>query len=386
MKLAKLSLAAIVVAGLATSSFAADTLADAFAKGKVQGELRAWYFDRDRPANDADIINTGLVLNYVTDTFYGFYMGATFQSNYAPWADKDAKNMFAADQYGSGAVLSEAYLGYKMKNTDIKIGRQFISTPLVNGSGSRMIKQSFQGVTVVNTDIPNTTLVAGYVNKFQGRTDGQGNVADFEKLANDEDAYTVLVVNKSIAGLTLTGQWVQLTDTFNDYYVEAAYAGKAASFTYGLAANYLATDYDASGVDTGQMYGVKASFGIENFNAYVAYSQITDDNAVVAGLGSGAQPNFVKGYQFTTGTYTRDTKGYSIDANYNFKNIGLLLGARYTDLDVDSSTIDDRSYTDIYAVYNFSGALKGLSFDASYSDMGKDVDGSDFWFKANYKF
>ena len=93
MKLAKLSLAAMVVAGLATSSFAADTLADAFAKGKVQGELRAWYFDRDRPAGDADIINTGLVLNYVTDTFYGFYMGATFQSNYAPWADKDAKSM-----------------------------------------------------------------------------------------------------------------------------------------------------------------------------------------------------------------------------------------------------------------------------------------------------
>ena len=313
-------------------------------------------------------------------------MGATFQSNYAPWADKEAKNMFADDQYGSGAVLSEAYLGYKMKNTNIKIGRQFISTPLVNGSGSRMIKESFEGVTVVNTDIPNTTVVAGFVQKLQTRTDGAGNVADFEKLTNGEDAYTLLVVNKSIPGLTLTGQWVQLTDEWNDYYVEAAYAGKATSFTYGLAANYLATDYDASGVDTGQMYGVKASVGVENFNAYVAYSQITDDNAVKQGLGKGAQPNFVKGYQYTTGTYTSDTTGYSIDANYNFKNIGLLLGARYTDLDVDSSVNDDRSYTDIYAVYNFSGALKGLSADLSYSDMGKDVDGNDLWFKANYKF
>ena len=36
MKLAKLSLAAIVVAGLTTSSFAADTLADAFKEGKVK--------------------------------------------------------------------------------------------------------------------------------------------------------------------------------------------------------------------------------------------------------------------------------------------------------------------------------------------------------------
>ena len=35
MKLAKLSLVAMVVAGLASSSFAADTLADAFKNGKV---------------------------------------------------------------------------------------------------------------------------------------------------------------------------------------------------------------------------------------------------------------------------------------------------------------------------------------------------------------
>ncbi len=39
MKLAKLSLVAMVVAGLASSSFAADTLADAFKNGKVTGEL-----------------------------------------------------------------------------------------------------------------------------------------------------------------------------------------------------------------------------------------------------------------------------------------------------------------------------------------------------------
>ena len=50
MKLAKLSLVAMVVAGLASSSFAADTLADAFKNGKVNGELKAWYFDKDNGA------------------------------------------------------------------------------------------------------------------------------------------------------------------------------------------------------------------------------------------------------------------------------------------------------------------------------------------------
>ncbi|WP_231563840.1 major outer membrane protein [Sulfurospirillum cavolei] len=87
MKLAKLSLVAMVVAGLASGSFAADTLADAFKNGKVSGELRAWYFDRDTgdqntntlAKGDADILSTGVVLSYVTDSLYGFGFGATFQ-------------------------------------------------------------------------------------------------------------------------------------------------------------------------------------------------------------------------------------------------------------------------------------------------------------------
>lgn len=125
-----------------------------------------------------------------------------------------------------------------------------------------------------------------------------------------------------------------------------------------------------------------------DFKGYVAYSSISDDAGVAglfggAGVGGGAQPNFVKGYQFTTGTYDADTTGFSVDANYNFKSVGLLLGARYTGLEVATA---DRSYTDLYAVYNFSGPLKGLTFDVSYSEMGEDVSGEDLWFKANYKF
>jgi len=400
MKLAKLSLAAMVVAGLASSSFAADTLADMFKNGKVSGELRAWYFDRDfenavapSPAGDESIFNTGLVLSYVTDSFYGFSLGATMQSSFAPFANSDAKTLFANDMYGSGAVLSEAYVAYKMKNTTVKVGRQFITTPLVAGSGSRMIKQSFEGAVIINTDLPNTTLVAGYVDKYQQRTSSnsgnpRGDMPDFDQVGGQGDgAYTLLAINKSIPGLTLTAQWAQVTDVVDDYYVEAAYAGVASGFKYGLAANYLMSDYDAGG-DEGIMYGAKINIGVENFNAYVAYSQVTDDNAVAPGLGGGAQPAFAKPYQFVAGTYAADTDAYSIDANYNFAQIGLLLGARYTDVQVDSAvaTSDERKFTDIYAVYNFTGALKGLTFDVSYENMGGDWNNKETWFKANYKF
>ncbi len=176
-------MAAITVAGLTANAFAADTLADAFKNGKASGILKAWYFDRDTSVanktvyavadagkGNASILNTGLVLGYVTDSFYGFKLGATMQSNFAPFATDDAKNLYSKDEYGSGAVLSEAYLAYTMKNTNVKVGRQFISTPLIAGSGTRMARESFEGARITNKDLPATTLSAIYVSKFQGRT------------------------------------------------------------------------------------------------------------------------------------------------------------------------------------------------------------------------
>ncbi len=124
-------------------------------------------------------------------------------------------------------------------------------------------------------------------------------------------------------------------------------------------------------------------------SAYIAYTSISKDGdiegtALTGGLGGGAQTALAKGYQNKAGTYTKDTDSYSLDANYNFKNIGLLLGARYTGVN-DDANHKEYGYTDLYTVYNVP-ALKGLTLDISYQDWSKDCDGHDFWFKAIYKF
>ncbi len=413
MKLAKLSLAATIVAGLTSSSFAADTLADAFKNGTVNGELRAWYTDREGSSTaysaaskkiNSDIFNTGLVLGYITDSFYGFKLGATFQSNYAPFADGPssqagtAKSDFASDEYGSGSVLSEAYVQYTLSNTTAKVGRQFITTPLVNGSGSRMIKQAFEGAMLTNTDLPQTTLAAGVITKYQPRTSSTlslhpiGDAPRFDNLTTGDDyAYTLLAINKSLTGTTLTAQWAGLNSFADFYYLEAAYMGKSGSFSYGLSANYELKDSETAGQKDGTMYGTKLDLGFGGLNGYVAYTRVTNDNDVKGndggtGFGGGTQLAYAKGYLAKTGTYDKDSKAYSVDVNYNFKQIGLLAGVRYTDVTVDSSTIKDRVYSDVYAEYAFSGTLKGLSTVINYQDWSKDVDGHDFWFKANYKF
>lgn len=399
MTFAKLSLATMVVAGLATSSFSADTLADAFKNGKVSGQLKSSYFSKDNGTVTEGIINTGVTLGYVTDSFMGLKMGATLQSSHAPFADgaigtaNTEKDMFKGDLYGSGAVLSEAYLEYNMGKTMARVGRQFVAkTPLVTSSGSRFIRTAIEGAVIINKDLPDTTLWAAYVDKYQNRTDGAGNIAEF--LGNSaavgslglNGAYSAMAQNKSIPGVTLTAQWGQMVDKFDIYYLEAAYAGKASNFTYGLAAQYSGTNYDAptGAYQDTSYYGVKASLGIGAFNTYVAYSKVNDDgdaqDSIIA-----TDPIFTAN-EISSNTYKATEKAYAIDANYQI-NANAKLGARYTSYSYDTAEVD----VDImcyYGEYNFDGALKGFVLEAYFETLDKatGADTKELRFKAIYKF
>ncbi|MEZ7934107.1 MAG: OprD family outer membrane porin [Sulfurospirillum sp.] len=407
MKLAKLSLAAIVVAGLASSSFAADTLADAFKNGKVTGELKAYYFANENRAGDRDsIFNTGIMLNYKTDTLYGFAANFTAQGNAAPFADKGAKADYIGSEYGSGAVLSEAYLSYTLGKTTAMVGRMFLDTPLVSGSGSRITKEAFEGAAIINTDLPNTTLIAGYVQKFQSRTNGNGDVGKFTKtfatgssvgVGIDNGAYTLAAINKSVAGLTLTGAYayadVFLSPTvldggLNIGYVEALYEGKAGSVGYVLGVQDYYNKFQDSKTadDTINAFAVKAGLSFKGLNATVAYSQTSDDavagGAIVSGLGNGADLLYTDAVINSPG-YTRDTKAYMADLNYDVTS-ALNLGARYVEAKDDFNNAKG-SFTSVYGYYKCD-VLKGLKLGLEYENQGKDLDAQDLWVKANYKF
>ena len=424
MKLAKLSLAAMVVAGLASSSFAADTLADAFKQGSVTGELKAYYFDRDYDSEGHEnLLTTGLLLNYKTASFYGFGLNFTGQASASPFASSDEKALFAGDEYGSGAVLSEAYLSYSVGKTTALVGRMFLDTPLVASSGSRMTKQAFEGAAIINTDLPGTTLIAGYVQKFQARTDGDGNIGKFSKtmgtgagypeafldvdtgLYVDSGAFTLVAINKSITGLTLTAAYAQANDVKNfDFesglsidtvriaYGEAAYAGAAGKFTYGLAAQYYYNDLSGSNVDldTNNLWGVKASVGYDAFGAYAAYTKVDDKDAgigVITGLGGGADLAYT-GSPINSSSYANDTKAYKVGLTYAvLKNANLGVNYTVNKMDSNPSDWDETAWAAIEADYAFEGALKGLNTSVVYEDGSKDASGvSELWFKAAYKF
>jgi len=390
--------------------------------GKVNGELKAYYFTTDNGQKDADIFSTGAMLSYKTASLYGLSLGLTAQASASPFANDDAKDMFNSSMYGSGAALSEAYVAYNIGKTTAMVGRMFLDTPLVSGSGSRIIKEAFEGAAVINTDLPNTTLIAGYVQKFQSRTNRDGNVGEFTKNFStnsgpnvdlDNGGYTLAVINKSIPGLTLTGAYayadayledsgtVYVDGGVNIAYIEALYEGKVGEigYTLGLQDYYNKINDSTTSDDTINVYAVKAGLSYKGINGTVAYSQVSDDNvaagAVLSGLGNGADLLYTDPVIAMNG-YNRDTKSYLIDLNYDI-TAAANVGIRYVIADgYLSPTSNPRTdagtgkYKDassaVYGTYKFDGSLKGFSLGAQYEHQDKDVDGDDLWVKANYKF
>lgn len=289
--IAKLSLVtAITLSSMATLANANETLADAFTNGKIKGEIKSVYSSSNflGKAKSDDITTVGGSLGYLTGDFYGFRTGATLQVSHVI-TDDNNNNVFKDDLDASGAVLSEAYLDYKLANTSAKAGRQFVYTPLVSTaidgkSSERLIKDSFEAYLLTNTDIPDTTIVAGYVDKYQA----QANAGDLKFDQYKDGAYTFYIKNNSIENLELQAQYLNVNaiatnKDMEDIYLQADY--KIGNQT--VSAQYLATNNELD--DDGQLFGLKATgpLGISNLGYVVAFNSSTKDGDVNLGAGAG---------------------------------------------------------------------------------------------------
>lgn len=305
----KKSLSLIASSVILSTSMVADSIDEAFQNSKVKGEIKAAYVDSNfiGSVESDSILATGGSLNLITGNVYDFKAGFTFQTSSVVDEDIDMTDASILDTTtgisnrvnyynASGSVLSEAYLEYAPKNTSVKIGRQFINTPLVSSgqagkSSEAIVNDSFEAYVITNTSIENTTLVAGYVDKYQGQTDANGDVDDFSDV--EDGATTIYVENKSIENTTIQAQYLSVsgktaTADKDALYLQVDY--QMGSQT--LSAQYLSsTDKSqASNAQDGTAYGLKATgpLGISNLAYIVGYNASTDDNAgVYSGAGEG---------------------------------------------------------------------------------------------------
>jgi hypothetical protein len=372
-KLTKLSLVASLSL-IATQALSADSIAQAFEKGTISGEIKSQYFQKEvgTSHDKVSIWTNGGNLSYKTGSYYGLKAGVTVQASTVTADDLDnAPSAYNKDQNVSGAVVSEAYLQYTRANTTAKVGRQYISTPLVAGSGSRIFKESFEGIVVSNTDLPNTTVVLGYVDKEQYRTDIASGGTDVKAVSGFENvqdgAYTLYVNNKSIENLSIDAQYAfiksdnSLNDDIKAFYAAASYDMDA--FT--ISAQTYQTDNGATSNSDGSEFGISLATTIDKLSLSASYTTIDDEADIVSGIGNGADYIYTASWIYG-GIYSADTDAYKLTAGYQVTD-NLSVDLWYSAWDTSSS--DTQSETNLIATYKFDKNLSATLVYADYDNI-----------------
>ena len=217
----------------------------------------------------------------------------------------------------NSAGITQAYLTYKINNTKFKWGRQNFGRDLNPFSYSEpqfLFKNSFEALTITNTDIEDTTVIFSNIAKQNIVT---GDLSTFVDYYSARDALNRLTVrNKSFDGVTFTGHYYWMPDFVNvggDYISDADALWfdvkfKVDKVNVALQAGYIGGvsdaiagqnigPYTARNADDTTAYGAMVSGKVDKYNWKVAFSSIGDGALNIANnFGSGFKsPMFTLG-------------------------------------------------------------------------------------------
>ncbi len=376
-----------------------------FSAGQVHGAVKSYYFsqtfDKDG-SHDSQVWANGGNITFSTAQFKGLELGGEFQGSYiGSIDDKDSKTAGSMD--ADGAILSESYLKYTLGDTMFKGGRQHFSSPLIADSGSRLIRESFEMYQIRNKTISNTEVSAGYVSKYQTRTDksyyadndfvefdknGTGRPGDFYDIG-DSGMWFVQVNTSPFEAIDIQAQYANVIGEVEALYTDIKYTLPIPLHSY-IAAQYYTNSWDDSNFDNNDLFGVKVGANHENFEFFAAFTTASGsegEHRVFRGIGQGAYS------QYTTTTKTAGvdafeagTDSYQLGVGYKYKQLDGKL--KFTSFDNPEIGKDLDEWT-LNLFYNFSGKLKNcaLSVDFTILDYeNNDKDATDLRTRFIYKF
>jgi hypothetical protein len=365
MKLAKLSLAAIMTVG-ALSTANAQPLEEAIKNVDFTGMVRYRLNDTNRDAvesdtaaastafNDFDVL--GKVTAPVTDNikFVGaFATNGSYNDNHA--AGPDANNL----------DLRKMFFVYTQDAVTVKAGLQPISTLLTDGGfngdkGNGVVAMyNLDSVTLASMYFGNSNNLAAEEIMGLAAMGSFGAVnaqAWYVTTEQTIDSSLGLQLDGKFAGVSLMGQVFQTT----------------------------LQDIAAPAEDKGLWFGVKAGYAMDNFSVNAGYTKNDDDqgtHTLTVDAGNLVTP----GWQMVN--YTENVasaEAMFIDAGVTFGKIGTKIG--YATAEFKTANTD---VSEIYGMVSYKVA-KNLNTYAKYSDVSNDdvttADEQNFRFEAKYSF
>ena len=372
-----------------TGDFAA-----ALKNGTFTAKLRAFYFDRSFDEDqtgkaNAKSLTAGGIVKYVSADYHGLSFG------FAHYSSTRLGNIYTREE-GSGtsnlgrsgenlAFLGEAYVQYDIGNTMLKVGRQQLSTPLMQNHDLRILPSVYEAAVLRDTDIPDTMIELGFVDRYTGFTSKENAFLD-KKTGKDGLAY-ISASNKSISNLSLRGQYIKAltdTNTRQSYtYADAKYTLPFGTNTY-IKGQFGMNEYlDA---DNSTLVGAKIGTTIGIFSIAALYDKVSD-NAFQAFESGPMYSDWQQGY----GPYEASTAfggqlvikpmaGLSVKFGYvDVQSDTDKLVDDFTEFNLDAKyTINDWSKLRVrYSIKDQSNASETLRFDGLDGNGGRE-DRDDF--------
>jgi hypothetical protein len=377
-----------------------DTLTEAFTEGMFYGRFRAnffyWDWDVEYDGKTKDNKNNGVggSLIYKTAPFknisatVGMYTSQNLDFFRMDKEDigyaKAGKDTFSRYNVATGGhygmtVLAQAYLQYDVtKKSKVVAGRQMFETVFTKSNDTKMIPNTFDGLTATIKDLPKTTIKLGYLakqklrdhtsahdvlafdpnNKWNQNDDSAVNKnLTVERIGDDNKLLIATITNKSIKNLKVNASYATVPDVVSNLTLEAHYTIPVGSMKIvpgvrymmqfdDLGANYGVanlkgdqTGYtDPNSLDT-DLLCARVDFKQGAFLGRLGYSKVADKADIVAPWRG-----------FPTGGFTRamaqynwyaNTKTYMLRLGYDFGKANILPGfsimGRYAIQDFDEN-------------------------------------------------
>jgi hypothetical protein len=243
------------------------------------------------------------------------------------------------DAQSESAGITQAYLtyGFDSINTSIKVGRQTLPkslSPFAYSEGWQIFKNTFDAALVVNSSLPDTTLVYAYVTAAN-RSVGPA-LETFNRINPSDAVHMFTAQNKSISNLTLTGTWYYAPDMVanlgfaatgdaNILWGDAKY--DAGSFTVAVQGGQISPD----GFKDTTAFGAKVAGNFGMFGLSAAYSTVNDGALALTNFGTG-----VKSPLYTQATLNQNTISLDSDT-LKLAATAKALGGKFTAYYINSN-------------------------------------------------
>lgn len=261
-------------------------------------------------------------------------------------------------QVDDTAWIGELWMATTMGKTTVKAGRMELDTPLVFTEKWNIVPNTFEGAVVLNQDLPDTTLVAGWIGKHNGTLlnapilGKQGGVvatgAGFSTFGV-EGAYAAGIVNNSFKPLVAQAWYYNVQDVADAYWLQADWDCQLVKDVK-VGAQYSEMSPKGAGVavagttEDSSAYAFKLGYeGIQNLKLSAAYSEVDKEGGlpianVATGFGQSklyteAMWNF--GYISAIGA-----EAWNAKASYDIKDVAKFC-VSYTDTENDHTVAND---------------------------------------------